>query len=151
MIFLNNSVFFKFTDILVLQFAYTLSMTKFVIFPFLISGLAEQLFKAPSVQKMEQIKQNELEKRKTKYLCQKQLEKNKIPESCYQISPLSKSFKNYLDKKCSKTPLESIKIHEISHLLKNRKVSRKCWKILKEKEKILKYQKQDFSQEPFLK
>lgn len=120
-------------------------MTKFVILPLLISGLSEQLFKAPSFQELEQIKQNYLEKRKQKYLCQKQLEKNKIPESCYQISPLFENFKEYLDEKCSKTPLESIKLHEISHLLKNRKVSRQCWNVLKEKEKILKYQKQDLS------
>ena len=120
-------------------------MTKFLILPFLLSGLAEQLFKAPSLQELEQIKQNYSEKITQRYLCQKQLEKNKIPESCYQIKPLFENFKEYLDERCSKTPLESIKLPEISQLLKNHKVSRKCWNILKEKEKILKYQKQDFS------
>ena len=126
-------------------------MTKFVILPFLISGLAEQLFKAPSFQELEQIKQNYSKTKKQKYLCQKQIEKNKIPESCYQIKPLSKNFRKYLDEKCSKTSLESIKLHKISHLLKNLKISRQCRKFLKEKEKILKYHKQNFSLESFLK
>ena len=125
-------------------------MIKFVIFPFLISGLAEDLFKTSSFKEIDQVKQNYLEKRTQYYLCQKQLEKNKIPESCYQISPLSEDFKKYLDRKCTETPLESIKLHEISNLLKNRKVSPQCLKILEEKEKILKYQQQDIYSEKVL-
>ena len=118
-------------------------MIKFFISPLLILGLTEHLFKAPSIQEINQIKRDYSEKRRQVHLCQKQLEKNKIPKSCYKISSLSKDFKKHLNKKCAETPLESLKLHEISDLLKNRKISPQCLKSLEEKEKILRYQQQD--------
>ncbi len=126
-------------------------MVKLFISPFLILSFTEYLLKAPSTQDLEQRKQSYLEKRKQIYLCQKQLEKNTIPESCYQISPLSENFRKYLDKKCEEIPLESIKLHKISNLLKNQKISSKCLKSLEEKEKILRYQQQDLPLKEFLK
>ena len=103
--------------------------------------------KAPSIQEMEKSRQSYLEKRKLIHLCQKQLEKNKIPVSCYQISPMTEDFKKYLNEKCEKTPLESTKLHEISS--KNEKISSKCLKVLEEREKILKYQQKDTLLEDF--
>lgn len=126
-------------------------MTKFLIPSLLILGLSENFLKAPSIQKIDQIKQNKVEERKIIYLCRQQLKKNKIPSACYQISDLPENLKQYLDKKCSEVPLESIKLQEISDLLKNQRISSQYLKNLREKEKILQYQQQDSAIEQFLK
>ncbi len=118
-------------------------MVKLLISPLFVFGLTEQLIKASSIQEIEKRKQSHLEKSTLTHLCQKQLEKNKIPISCYRITPLSRDLKKYLDKQCTKAPLESIKLHEISHFLKNEAISPQCLKVLEEKEKILKYQQQN--------
>jgi len=125
-------------------------MTKFLS-PLLILGLSEALLKAPSVRKIDQIKQDYFEEKKKIHLCQRQLKKNKVPADCYQIRGLSEDLKQYLNKKCSEAPLESMKLHEISNLLKNQKISPQCLKVLEEKEKILKYQNHDLIIERLLK
>ena len=119
-------------------------MTQFLIPPLLILGFSEYLMKAPSIQNIDQMKQNYLDEKKKIHLCQQQLQKNKIPTACYQISNSPEELKQHLDKKCSEIPLESMKLHEISNLLKNQRISSQCLKVLEEKEKILRYQQQDF-------
>lgn len=126
-------------------------MTKFLIPSLLIFGLSENFLEAPSIQKIDQIKQDKVKERKIAYLCQQQLKKNKIPSACYQINDLPENLKQYLDKKCLEVPLESMKLHEISDLLKNQRMSSQCLKNLREKEKILQYQQQDLAIEQFLK
>jgi len=126
-------------------------MTKFLIPSLLIFGLSERLLKAPSIQKMDQIKQNEFEIKKTIHLCRQQLKKKKIPLACYQIRSVSKDLKQYLDKKCSEISPESMTLHEVSNALKDQRVSPQCLKILEEKEKILKYQRQDLFVEELFK
>ena len=114
-------------------------------FFFLIVSLSQGVMNAQS---LEEFYLSRFKNVNTNYeiqLCQKQLEKNKIPHSCYKIHSLKKNqkFQTYVDEKCQDLTLEQISLKTVSSALSNPDLSPFCRQILKEKEKILQYQQRD--------
>ena len=112
---------------------------------FLIISLSQGVMKTQS---LEELYLSQFKNFHTNYeiqLCQKQLEKNKIPHSCYKIHSLKENqkFQTYVDEKCQDLTLEQISLEKVSSALSNPDLSPFCRQILKEKEKILQYQQRD--------
>ena len=112
---------------------------------FLMISLSQGMMTAQSLEEFYLTKVKNFHTSYEIQLCQKQLERNKIPHSCYKIHSLKKNqkFQTYIDEKCQDLTLEKISLKNVSLALKNSDISSFCRKILREKEKILQHQWRD--------
>ena len=112
---------------------------------FLIVSLSQGVMKTQSLEEFYLLRFKNVNSNYEIQLCQKQLEKNQIPYSCYKIRSLKKNqkFQTYINEKCQDLTLEQISLKTVSSALNNPDLSPLCRQILKEKEKILQYQRRD--------
>ena len=113
----------------------------------LIATLQTSIMQSQSIEELYQIKRANFRNKYLVQLCKTQLKKNRIPSACYEISSARKNqeFLSYLNEQCQNLKLENLTLPIVSKALENKSLSPNCLSFLKKQERILIYQKSDFS------
>ena len=109
----------------------------------MLGNLSQELTKASSLSKIEEIKESLKNQKTTWHACHLQLQSYKFPKHCFEINVLYAQFQNYFDEKCEEASWKSL--YEMSQFLKNKNINLSCLERIQQSKKIHIYKSKDQS------
>lgn len=116
-----------------------------IVWILLTTSLSHHIMNAKSIEELHSSKQKYWSQQYNIQLCEKQLKHNQFPKNCYKISNLNNApeFLSYLSEKCQNLKLENNSLKQLSSILKIPNLPSECRQMVKNQEKITKYQLRD--------